>query len=147
LATGSITLGGLPLGSCTIYSGAKTGTGSNVVISGLLPGNYSFKVPNSLGCISNSSADALVNQKPNCLPVAVDDTIKSKENIPIQITVTSNDYDLDGIIDVTTVDLNPSISGIQNTFTIPGEGTYSADINGIVTFTPVNGFTGRTTPV
>lgn len=60
------------------------------------------------------------------------------------VDVTSNDIsnNAGGSIDETSVDLNPLTSGLQTTFTDPGKGVYTVDQNGIVTFTPVVGFSG-----
>ncbi|WNM18428.1 T9SS type B sorting domain-containing protein [Flavobacterium capsici] len=80
-------------------------------------------------------------------PVAVDDTITTPYFTSVTIPVASNDYDIDGTINVATIDLDPSTPGIQTTFTVPGEGTYTANSDGTVTFTPVEGFEGSTTPI
>jgi CshA-type fibril repeat protein len=47
-----------------------------------------------------------------------------------------NDTDANGDLDVTTVDLNPSSSGKQTTLAVSGEGTWSVNASGDVTFTP-----------
>ncbi|MFN8273380.1 MAG: hypothetical protein U0X58_00680 [Flavobacteriaceae bacterium] len=51
-ATGSIELTGLPAGTWTINPGAIAGSGANYTISGLIAGNYSYTVTNSVGCTS-----------------------------------------------------------------------------------------------
>ena len=66
---------------------------------------------------------------------------------PVTIAVTANDTDADGTINVATVDLDPATTGIQTTFTVTGEGTYTVDVLGIVTFTPVLNYNGVATPV
>ena len=60
------------------------------------------------------------------------------------LDVTANDAstNVGGIINKVTIDLDPVASGLQNAVTDPGKGTYILDQNGIVTFTPINGFTG-----
>ena len=75
-------------------------------------------------------------------PVAVNDTKTTLEDTPVTINVTTNDTDVDGTIDVATVDLDPSTAGIQNTKTVAGEGTYSVSALGVVTFMPVLNFNG-----
>jgi hypothetical protein len=60
----------------------------------------------------------------------------------IDVTVNDASLNVGGIINKATVDLDPSTPGIQNTFTDPGKGNYSVDSSGIVSFLPVNGFTG-----
>lgn len=58
--------------------------------------------------------------------------------------VTSNDVSVNagGVINKTTVDLDPSTAGIQKTYTDVGKGSYSVDSNGIVSFMPQTGFVG-----
>lgn len=83
----------------------------------------------------------------NDAPVAVDDTISTPYDTNVSIPVASNDYDIDGTINNATIDLDPSTPGIQTTYTVPGEGTYTANPDGTVTFDPIAGFEGNTTPV
>ena len=147
VSTGTVVLSGLPSGTWTINPGAIAGTGTSTTVSLLASGDYNFTVTNAAGCVSATSANVLINTKPNCIPVAVNDTVTTIQNTPLNIRVTSNDYDLDGTIDVGTVDLNPSIPGIQTTFTVAGQGTYSVNSSGVVTFTPTADFYGTTTPV
>ena len=56
LQTGSVQLNNLPSGNWIINPGAISGSGSSYLVSGLVPGNYSFTVTNSGGCVSSSSA-------------------------------------------------------------------------------------------
>lgn len=56
LPTGSVQLNNLPSGNWTINPGTITGSGSSYTVNGLAPGNYSFTVTNSGGCVSSSSA-------------------------------------------------------------------------------------------
>ena len=67
-------------------------------------------------------------------PVAVNDTATTNENMPVEINVTANDYDVDGTIDPTTVTIvdNPSNGAIEvNSFTgvvyTPNPGYYGFD--------------------
>ena len=148
LSTGSVILTGLPsIGTWTINPGAANGTGTSTTISLLASGTYNFTVTNSAGCLSQASTNILINAKPICAPVAVNDSISTPQGTPVQILVTANDYDLYGTIDVSTVDLDPNTPGRQTTITIPGEGTYTVDDNGFVTFTPELDFIGNTTSV
>ena len=75
-------------------------------------------------------------------PIAVDDRATTPLDTPVTVPVTANDTDSDGTIDPATVDLDPSTPGRQTTLAVPGEGTYTVDDNGNVTFTPEPGFTG-----
>jgi len=87
-----------------------------------------------------------------------DDIIKSDDpHVPASINVLDND---DNNSNPTTVDLKPSDDAPVGTTTndtdgdgdvdeivVPGEGTWSVDDNGTVTFTPETGFTGDPTPI
>ncbi len=53
---GSVQLNNLPSGNWTINPGGITGSGNSYTVNGLAPGNYSFTVTNSGGCVSSSSA-------------------------------------------------------------------------------------------
>ena len=78
-------------------------------------------------------------------PVAVADTIVTPLNTPVTLAVTANDIDSDGTVDVATVDLDPVTAGQQTSFAVAGQGTFTADGSGNVTFTPTAGFVGTST--
>ncbi len=77
----------------------------------------------------------------NTEPQAVNDVVSTAMNTAVSINVTSNDTDNDGILDLTSVDLNPSIVGIQTTFSTTG-GSFTVNASGLITCTPTNAFTG-----
>jgi len=83
----------------------------------------------------------------NDAPVTVDDAITTPEDTPVTINVTSNDYDVDGTVDVSTVDLDPATPGIQTSVTVPGQGSYSVDNSGVVNFVPFLNYNGIATPI
>ncbi|MCK7460622.1 MAG: cadherin-like domain-containing protein [Sphingobacterium sp.] len=83
----------------------------------------------------------------NDAPLAADDTASTNEDVTITFNAVINDTDIDGTINAATVDLDPATAGIQTTFTVAGQGTYTVDISGLVTFSPVLNFNGTTTPV
>jgi hypothetical protein len=58
----------------------------------------------------------------------------TNEDTPVSLNVTTNDTDLDGTI-VLTTDLNPATSGIQTTFTVANQGTYTVDNLGVTRYT------------
>ncbi|MBE7698656.1 beta strand repeat-containing protein, partial [Tenacibaculum finnmarkense] len=87
-------------------------------------------------------------------PIATDDT--STGNTPgddATIDVLDNDKLSDGteITDPSTqvtIDLDPTIPGVQNTLVVPNEGTWTVDpATGILTFNPEDGFTQTPTDV
>ena len=57
------------------------------------------------------------------------------------------DSDADGDLDPVTVDLDPATPGVQATLTVVGEGEFTVDATGNVTFTPEAGFTNDPTPI
>ncbi|MEP4531721.1 MAG: Ig-like domain-containing protein, partial [Cyclobacteriaceae bacterium] len=87
----------------------------------------------------------------NDLPVAADDTGTTVEDTPVTIVdITSNDSDVDGTINRATITLidpgNALNTGNRNSpLVIAGEGTYSVDNVGNLTFTPDAAFSGTAT--
>ncbi|MDF1657308.1 MAG: Ig-like domain-containing protein, partial [Verrucomicrobiales bacterium] len=76
----------------------------------------------------------------NDAPVANDDNVVSTTDIdPVTIDVISNDTDIDGTVDPTTIDLDQSQSGQQTTLSITGEGLWEVLPGGNVRFTPESG--------
>ncbi|NBC64043.1 MAG: tandem-95 repeat protein [Bacteroidetes bacterium] len=92
-------------------------------------------------------------------PIAQDDNGTMEEGQPVTMNILSNDSDVDGTIDPTTVSLDEtSVSGSTCTstdgegdcveVTVPGEGVWTVDeTTGEVTFTPEAGFTDDPTPI
>ena len=64
VATGSVTLSGLPAGNWTINPGAIAGNTATTTISGLTPGTYNYTVTNASGCTSLPSANVVINAQP-----------------------------------------------------------------------------------
>jgi len=75
-------------------------------------------------------------------PIAVDDNAQTAYNNAITIPVLSNDVSSGADIDLPTVDLNPGTIARETSLTVPGQGTFAVDINGLVTFTPLGSFAG-----
>ncbi len=75
-------------------------------------------------------------------PVAVADSGSTNEDTPTNINAAQNDTDADNNIDVSSIDLNMSIAGIQNNYTDAVGNQWSASITGIVTFTPALNING-----
>ncbi|WP_281323412.1 DUF7507 domain-containing protein [Flavobacterium aestivum] len=80
----------------------------------------------------------------NETPVAVKDSGVTDENVSVTLNVCTNDSDVDGSIDVATVDLDPNTVGIQTSLTT-NQGKWSVDNLGIVTFVPALDFAGTST--
>ena len=64
VATGSVTLTGLPAGNWTINPGGITGNTSSTTINNLSPGTYNYTVTNAAGCTSPASANIVINSQP-----------------------------------------------------------------------------------
>ena len=73
------------------------------------------------------------------------DQVTGQIDQPLVIPVLDNDNDPDGNIDPTSILLVGSPDG--KTLVVPGEGTWTVNPNGTLTFTPVPGFSGEVTPV
>lgn len=109
--------------------------------------NVTYRVNDNDGNTSNTGTLLITVAPVNDPPVAVNDTVTTPEDTPVSINVTSNDYDVDGTVDVSTVDLDPLTSGIQTTYSVSGEGSYSVNPDGVVTFIPDLNYNGVATPV
>jgi gliding motility-associated-like protein len=68
-------------------------------------------------------------------PVAVQDNSTTAENNPVVITVLTNDYDVDGVIDVNSLTITD----------LPNHGTASVTPGGTITYTPNSGYNGLDT--
>ncbi len=80
-------------------------------------------------------------------PVAVNDSKLANPPGPVTLNVTANDVDANSNLDIATVDLDPATAGRQTSFTKAGEGTWSVDATGLVTFTPLSNFKLDPTPI
>ncbi|EAW33587.1 Ig-like domain-containing protein [Lyngbya sp. PCC 8106] len=70
----------------------------------------------------------------NTPPVVNNDTVITRIDTPITFNITNNDFDPDGIIDPSTVELD--VTDLNN------QGNATVDEQGNLTFTPETGFTG-----
>jgi gliding motility-associated-like protein len=106
--------------------------------------SITYTVNDNSGATSNAATIAVTVNPVNDAPVAVNDNTTTNEDTPTTFNVTSNDTDVDGTVDATTVDLDPASAGIQNTFTST-EGTWTVGAGGDVTYTPALNFNGTAT--
>jgi uncharacterized repeat protein (TIGR01451 family) len=102
---------------------------------------------NSVSSEDDQATVTLAPGAPPTAPVAVDDRILSQPPGPATLNVTLNDTDVNLDLAPGTVDLDPATPGRQATFAVPGEGTWSVDGAGNVTFTPQPGFSHDPTPI
>ncbi|NES64252.1 MAG: tandem-95 repeat protein, partial [Okeania sp. SIO2D1] len=103
-----------------------------------------YTVEDNDGGVSNQ---ANINVRVNTPPTAVEDSAVTNPNTAVTFNITDNDTDIDGTIEPSTVDLDPVTEGQQTTQTVAGEGSYTVDAQGNVTFTPEAGFAGTATAI
>lgn len=113
------------------------------------PANLSYGIASSTGDqtnfheIRNVEID-VINVGELIAPTVGADSLTRCVGQPAFLDVTLNDRSNNegGSINKASVDLDPSAEGVQTSFDVAGQGTFSVNVEGIVTFTPVNGFTG-----
>ena len=130
--------------------GSLSGSGSSLTYTpnSNYFGTDLFTFQASDGQVTSNVATVNINITPlNDAPVAVADFLVTDEDTPLTFTITSNDFDPDGTVDPSTVDLDPSTPAEEKTFTAPGEGSYTVNASGTVTFTPVLNYNGSATPI
>ncbi len=152
-------------GSGNVVSSTTTDSSGNYSFDAVAPGTYSLRVPTGaanpalgtlqpvappsaqIGPVSVAAGTALNNRNFgfNNPPVAVSDAASTPHNTPVTFSAVGNDSDPDGFVDPATIDLDPSTPGEQKTRTVPGQGTFSVDSSGNVTFTPEPAFSGTAT--
>ena len=76
----------------------------------------------------------------NDAPIANNDNATTNEDTPINVLVLTNDTDIDGTLVNSTIDLNPSLPGIQSTIT-NGMGTWTV-VGAQVQYVPAANFNG-----
>lgn len=114
----------------------------------IAPATLSYGIASSTGDqtnfheIRNVQID-VINVGELAKPTVIADSLTVCAGQPAFLDVTLNDKSNEGgVINTASVDLNPSLEGVQTAFTVAGQGTFSVNTEGIVSFTPVSGFTG-----
>ena len=128
-------------GAWTQLTGPNTVTVSNfnaynATISGLQPGTYTFKWTITSPWVCGTTNDT-VKIIVNTLPVAINDTTVTNMNVPVLIDIPFNDYDVDGTISRSTVNVTlPPANGSVVINATTGEATYTPNLNytGVDTF-------------
>jgi mannan endo-1,4-beta-mannosidase len=96
-------------------------------------------------CQTISNAEVRISTgQPVFPPVADDDATTTAFDTAATIAATANDIAYVTSIRPQTLDLDPATTGRQSTLTVPA-GQYTVDSAGTITFTPADGFHGRTT--
>ncbi|WP_022824633.1 Ig-like domain-containing protein [Hymenobacter norwichensis] len=81
----------------------------------------------------------------NLAPTAIADAATTARNVPAVVSVLANDIDTDSnnSFNTSSIDIDPTQAGTQNSRTIANQGTFAVNPStGVVTFTPVPGFIG-----
>ncbi|MDZ4715623.1 MAG: Ig-like domain-containing protein [Cytophagales bacterium] len=102
-----------------------------------------YTVKDNSGATSNVATITITVNPVNDPPVANDDSGTTNEDIPLTLGVTTNDTDIDGTVDSSSVDIDPITAGKQTVFT-NAMGSWSVSPAGNVTLTPspnINGVT------
>ena len=93
-------------------------------------GSYSYTAP----AFTPTPFTIICNTIGNQPPFAINDLESTQENTPIEINVSDNDYDLDGALDLDSIDITIP----------PSHGTTLIQPNtGIVTYTPPTDYSGQ----
>ncbi len=133
--------------------GVPAGTATVDVVDGTLPAGVTQTAgtdSSTTTVVAGQTADAGKDGYRVVPPVANNDSASTPINTPITFAdpITKNDTAAPGRnIDPKTVDLDPNTPGDQKELIVPGEGKYTVDPDGKLTFTPLPSFTGTTTPI
>jgi len=103
-----------------------------------------YTVNDDAGATSNQATISVTVADQNDAPVANNDSGSTPEETAVTINVLTNDTDIDGTIAANTVDLNTTSAGIQTSIT-NGNGSWSVNASGVVTFTPATDYNGTAT--
>jgi gliding motility-associated-like protein len=106
--------------------------------------SITYRVNDNSGATSNSATITVTVNPVNDVPVAVDDNATTQEDVSVVIDVANNDYDDDGSIDPSTIDLDPDSPGRQQHVT-NAAGTWTATPTGTVVFNPLLNYFGSAT--
>jgi CshA-type fibril repeat protein len=115
------------------------------------PSPIDYNVTDTTGQVSNDATETV--DYPQTAPVAVDDSEIGVSGTPTNVDILGNDTDPENNIDPTTVNFtDPAATdsdgdGDNDTLVVPGEGTWTVDPTGQVTFTPEASFTDDPTPI
>ncbi|MDN3454702.1 Ig-like domain-containing protein, partial [Psychrobacter sp. APC 3350] len=115
------------------------------------PTPISYTVDDSTGLTSNEATVTI--DYPQSAPVAVNDSGTGTTGAPVVVAVVGNDSDPENDLDPTTVLITQAPTGSTiatdgKSVDVPGEGAWGVDAaTGVITFTPVAGFTGDPTPI
>ena len=108
ISTGSVVLSGLPATGNWIAKMSPgdittTGTGEKTTISGLSSGTYTFKITNYAGCTSQTPEDIVIDNIPDCIPIANNDSASGLADKPLTGNVSANDIPVSDLVTTWTL--------------------------------------------
>ncbi|WP_207428526.1 Ig-like domain-containing protein [Pedobacter sp. SYSU D00535] len=117
----------------------------DATVTGSVSVKYSINDLYSQTSPTQASITVLINRS----PTAVDDNVAAfLQGTSSTFSVTANDTDPESdAINPASIDLDPSTLAEDKTKVVANEGTYQANNDGTVTFTPLAGFYGNATPI
>ncbi|QNG38584.1 tandem-95 repeat protein [Geodermatophilaceae bacterium NBWT11] len=103
-----------------------------------------YRVTDSDGNTATSTVTVVVDPPPS----ADDDAATTAQGTAVGIDVLTNDEGGPAGLDAGSVQfVDPATDSLVGTLTVPDQGTYTVDAEGLVTFTPLPTFSGPATPV
>ncbi len=106
-------------------------------------GSDTFRYVAKAGGVQSGVAVVSLEITPvNDPPVANPDTASTAEDTTATVNIAANDTDVDGNLDVASVDLDPVVPGRQTSLSVAGKGSFAVDGSGNVTFIPALNFNG-----
>ncbi|MGX7670530.1 cellulase family glycosylhydrolase [Plantactinospora sp. DSM 117369] len=105
---------------------------------------YTVYCPSPVCTTLSNAGDTLVRGQRSRPPVADADTAVTESGTPVTLSPAANDIAYRSTVRPASVDLDPASAGQQRAVTVSG-GAFTLDsATGVVTFTPTDGFQGRT---
>jgi gliding motility-associated-like protein len=99
-----------------------------------------YTVEDNVNAVSNIADVVITINSVNSTPIANDDSGSANENVTVNISLLTNDSDVEGL-NAATVDLNPALAGQQTTLSL-ASGAASVNASGVLQFVPTANFNG-----
>lgn len=97
---------------------------------------------------SDGSAFGLIFAQWGCGPVAINDSGSGIIGTPVKVATLGNDTTDRATLDPASVQINdPAATNNGKTLVVAGQGTWTVNSDGSITFTPQAGYTGNPTPI
>ncbi|WP_018155653.1 Ig-like domain-containing protein, partial [Demetria terragena] len=106
-----------------------------------------YRITDENGETADSTVTVTVTPTAADPPVASPDSDTTPQGTPVDVPLLDNDTAGSAPIDPALTTLLDPAGNPVDELTVPGEGTYTVNDQGVVTFTPLPDFTGEATPV